>query len=692
VFVNIIRTFHSSCFHWWLLHRHWYHWLNDAGLAGIPGVRLKQLDLIDKGTLHPVKTDWMPPDSFPDLSSAKMISVDLETCDPDLKTKGPGTRRGAFIAGVAIGTDDGFRGYYPIAHQLGGNMDRDTVLRWAKEELGRSSQPKVGAHLIYDLEFLAVADVPVAGKLYDVQYAEPLLDEHKLSYSLDNIAKERLGEGKVSNAMYDWITMAYGKQNPGNHIWEAPVGLVGPYAEGDVDLPLRILESQRKELREQNLEDLFEMECSLLPMLLAMRLNGVRVDVPKAERIGAGLQKEITRWQKELNVLCGFQCNINSAGHLSRIFDKLHIPYLRTKPTKSHPNGQPSFQKKWLEKLNLPNPEIQLILGLRKYTTILNTFIKGYIIGQNVNGRLYGMFHPLRTDENGTISGRFSSSLPNLQNIPMRDKTLICVDGVMMRLGKAIRSCFLPEEDCLWVKDDYSQVEFRLITQYGTGPEAEAARSEYVNDPTTDFHALVGRMCGIDRDPAKTINFGLAYVMGVEKLAEDLGVSVEEAEELFKTYHARVPFVQSLQKATSRVASNRGYIRTLMNRRARFPFWESTDWDTAHANAPKLDKEWAVELWGTVRRAETWTAMNKLIQGSAADVMKKAMKDVWDSGVFDVLKIHLTVHDELDFSQPKTKEADEAAKEMLHIMENCVKLKIPLACDTESGPSWGEVE
>ena len=186
----------------------------------------------------------------------------------------------------------------------------------------------------------------------------------------------------------------------------------------------------------------------------------------------------------------------------------------------------------------------------------------------NVDGRLYGMFHPLKSDEGGTVSGRFSSSLPNLQNIPSRDKTIIEVDGVPMKLGKAIRSLFIPEDDCDWVKDDYSQVEFRILTHYGNGPSAEAARDQYIKDPTTDFHDLVAKMCEIDRDPAKNINFGLAYSMGKQKLANSLGKSLEEAEVLFAQYHSRLPFVKELSSAVSNAASSRGYIRTILMRPA----------------------------------------------------------------------------------------------------------------------------
>jgi DNA polymerase I-like protein with 3'-5' exonuclease and polymerase domains len=591
---------------------------------------------------------------------------------------------------LAVGTDDGYRAYFPIAHELGGNMDRKIVLRWAKEQFSRPNQPKVGANILYDLEHLAVAGVPVAGKIYDVQYAEPLIDENRFSYSLQSIAAQHLGEGKVSDEMYKWSKMAYGGslESQGANIWRCPVGLVGPYAEGDVDLPLRILEKQRVLLHNEDLWDLFETECSLIPMLLAMRLRGVRVDVAKAERIGATLQKQINEWQRVLNQRAGTQINVHAADSLAKLFDKIGIKYPRTAKT-----GKPSFVKVWLENLQHPAPEIRMVLNIRKFHTILETFIKGYILEKHVNGRLYGMFHPLRSDDGGTVSGRYSSSLPNLQNIPMRDKTIILVHGVEMPLGQAVRSLFIPDDDCLWTKDDYSQVEFRLITHYGEGESAHDAREAYSTDPTTDFHTLVSKMCGIDRGAAKGINFGLAYNMGEDKLSDSLGIPIDQARVLFKQYHERLPFVKNLQDATSSAAARRGWIRTALGRRARFPLYEPSSWDESKGCTP-LPFEAAQKKWGhKIRRAYTYKAMNRLIQGTAADVMKKSMSNLWKSGVCDVLGApHLTVHDELDWSVPKTKAGAEAHAEVLNIMQTSMKFRVPLICDTESGPNWGEVK
>ena len=210
-------------------------------------------------------TGWRCPNEFPRLDDAKMIAVDCETNDPGLaQGKGPGVRSGGYICGLAIGTDDGGRWYFPTRHEGGGNMDEGMVMRWAKAELGRSHQPKVGANLMYDLDYLAEAGVPVAGQMLDVQIAEPLIDEHSYSYALGSLGKKYLGEGKTEEEMYRWQARAFGgnptrKAQAGN-IWRTPPALVGPYAESDVDLPFRILEEQKKVLHREGMDDLFTME------------------------------------------------------------------------------------------------------------------------------------------------------------------------------------------------------------------------------------------------------------------------------------------------------------------------------------------------------------------------------------------------------------------------------------------------
>lgn len=435
------------------------------------------------------KTGWTPPNEFPRLDSAKVISIDCETKDPHLLDKGPGVRTGGHIVGLAVGTDDGGRWYFPIRHSLGGNIDPSMVFRWAKEELGREHQIKVGANLLYDLDYLAHEGVVVRGPLFDVQVAEPLLDENAVSYSLDSLSRKYLGETKVDELLYDWCHQAYGgKQGrpQAANIWRAPVELVGPYATGDVDLPLRIFEKQKVELERQGLWELFQLESAIIPMLLAMRRRGVRVDIKAADDTYQALTMEIEDLYQAVGGI-----NIYAADDIAKMCDKAGIAYPTTK------RGAPSFRKDWLERH--AHPSIQAIQQIRTLTKARDTFVKGYILDDHVAGRIHAQFHQLRGDENGTVSGRFSSSSPNLQNIPARHP----------RLGPLIRGIFVPEPNERWLKIDWSQIEYRLLCHYGLGASAEKARRMYREDPSTDFHVFTSELTGVPRKEAKGINFGL---------------------------------------------------------------------------------------------------------------------------------------------------------------------------------------
>lgn len=636
---------------------------------------------------------WELPKEFPDLSAAKAISVDIETYDPDLKTMGPGAKRDGYMIGLAVGTPDGFRAYYPFNHADGKQFEKANVINWAKTNLTRPNQPKVGANLLYDLEYLYEDGVEVAGPFYDVQVAEPLLDENQFKYNLDRLSMSYLGEGKDETLLEDICRDRGYKGAVQKHLWKLPPEFVGPYAEADVDRPLRVFELQRKELYRQNLADLFMMETRLIPLLLRMRQRGVKVNIPKTEEVADRYEKEIEKTHKEIELLCGARIEEWAAASIAEAFDTLNIKYPLTPKTK-----KPSFTRPWLERH--PHPLAQLILKVRSQSKFLGTFLQGQILGLHIDGRLYTQFHQLKGDDNGTVTGRFSSSLPNLQFIPMRDPVL----------GPLIRGFFEPEEDCYWGRADYSQIEIRILAHYAMGVGSADLVNAYINDPRIDYHQWCADVAGIDRKKAKTINFGLIYGMGVAKLAAQLGIPFKDAERFIKMYKRKLPFLDhTLQKAME-IAQGRGYVKTILNRRRRFPYWEPRDWNLSKQEGMvKKDKELVLEMvkeirkecekngekvprYG-VRRAGTYKAFNAVDQGSAADLMKKAMVDCNEAGVFDVLgPPHLTVHDELDVSVPRTNIGREAFKEMVHIMEQAIPLKVPVLVDSDLTNNWGEAK
>ncbi len=297
-----------------------------------------------------------------------------------------------------------------------------------------------------------------------------------------------------------------------------------------------------------------------------------------------------------------------------------------------------------------------------------------------LNGKIHTQFHQLKGDKNGTVSGRFSSSNPNLQNIPSRDE----------EIGPLMRSMFIPDDGEVWYSDDWSQIEFRLLVHYGFGKSAKETQQAYRDNPKTDFHDYVSEITGIDRKPAKNINFGLGYGMGKEKLARQLNRTLDEAAAISETYHDRLPFIRALMKKVSRVAENRGYIKTYLKRRRRFDRWEPRGYNP---DITPLSYDAAVEEWGKhkIHRAFGYTGLNALMQGSAADLMKKAMVDIWECGACDILGAPLlTVHDELNWSVPRTRAAIRAHRETVHRMRNVADMKVPLLVSSDHGKDWSE--
>ena len=625
-------------------------------------------------------TGWELPKDFPRLESASMLCIDVETNDTGLQNgQGPGEfRDDGFLAGIAVGVPEGQSWYFPMRHECGENLDPEAVIKWAKDELCRPEQPKLGANLLYDLGWLWQEGIEVVGACHDVQIAEPLLDEHAISYGLGILGQKYVGEGKDEALLYDWLARGYGgkptRRQQAGRIHLAPPCIVGPYAQSDVTLPFKIFEKQKKLLAEQGLWELYLLECRLLPMLLAMRRRGVKVDMEQAQDVHEKLQERIAQDQLQLNDLVGFDVNVDAGSDLERVFKKLDLECKYTE------KGNVSFVKDFL--VNHEHPVTDMIMNVRKWKKFDGTFVNGYMFDHNIGGRIHCSFHALRNDDNGTISGRFSSSNPNLQNIPSRDK----------ELGPLIRGLFIPEDGCYWEKDDYSQIEYRLFLHYAEGEEAERVREQFRKDPKTDYHALVAKWSKLDRKPAKNLNFGVIYGIGKEHTAITNGWTMAQAELFLAQYHERIPFAKPLLEKVGQVAGHRGYVKTILGRRSRFIFYEPQKYPPRGQRWQALPYEAAQKEWPgeRLKRAFTYAALNRVLQGGAADMMKKAMVDIWESGICSEIGVpHLTVHDELDWSvHPDHRERMRDVKRM---MEQAITLKLPVICDQETGPDWGHV-
>ena len=609
--------------------------------------------------MFPPRSDWVAPDILPDLSSASRIAVDLETKDPNLRVSGPGWATGnGHVTGIAIATD-GWSGYLPIRHEGGGNLDAGFVFRWLNKSLSTNCD-KIFHNALYDVGWLRREGITLNGKIQDTVIAAPLIDENRRQYSLNSLGLDYCKEVKDETLLTE-AAKSYGV-DPKAEMYKLPAKFVGEYAEQDAVLTLKLWDKLKKLLETQKLEPIYELESSLIPLLVEMRWRGVRVDVSKAEETVAKLKQQEKDCIKQIKYKYGVDVDVWASASVAKAFDKAGLTYPRTQKTNA-----PSFTGKWLEGLDHGLPK--LVVEARKLQKIRSAFIENMILEHSHNGRIHGQMHPLRGDSGGTVSGRFSYSTPNLQQVPARDPIL----------GPLVRGLFLPEEDHVWGAYDYSQQEPRLTVHYASKmnlPGSDEAVSAYRHDDA-DFHQIVADMAGIARKDAKVINLSLSYGMGKNKLIQALGINELEAEALFNNYHSKVPFIKELTLSCSRRAENVGEITTLLGRKCRFDMYEARNEKTQ-----PLPMDKAIEEYGqNIRRAFTYRAFNRLIQGSAADMTKQAMLDLWKEGIVP----HIQVHDELDIS---VKNKEESRK-IVEIMETCVDLNVPSKVDAEIGDTWG---
>ena len=607
------------------------------------------------------QTEWVKPTEFPDLRHADEITIDLETYDPDLKKLGTGSIVGrGKVVGIAIATD-GYSGYFPFDHEGGGNLDKKLVMKWFKD-ICESTADKIFHNAMYDVCWIRSMGFKINGRIFDTMIAASLVNENRYRYDLNSLGWDYVGQGKneteLNNAAQEWGL------DPKADMWKLPALYVGNYAERDAELTYALWRVMQKELSNQDLGSIFNLETDLFPCLVDMRFKGVRVDTESAHKLKQQLSKEEKTLLSEITKETGVECQIWAARSIAKVFDKLKLPYDRTEKTQA-----PSFTKNFLS--NHENPLVKKIAKAREKNKAHTTFIDT-IIKYEHKGRIHADINQIRSDQGGTVTGRFSYSNPNLQQIPARNKDL----------GPLIRSLFIPESGCEWGCFDYSQQEPRLVVHYASLDQDTSVFKvkEAYDDGDADFHTIVAKMADIPRYAAKTINLGLFYGMGKAKLQAELGVSKNKAEELFNIYHSRVPFVKSLMNSVSNRAQQRGQIRTLLGRLCRFHLWEPNTFGMHKA----LPFEQAVQEHGPgIKRAYTYKALNKLIQGSAADMTKKSMLDLYKEGIV----AHIQIHDELDISV----ESKQQAKKIVEIMENAVKLEIPNKVDYEFGKNWGTI-
>ena len=606
------------------------------------------------------QTEWLPPEEFKDLSSYDEIAIDLETKDPELKSMGSGSIIGkAKIVGIALAVE-GWSAYYPIAHEGGGNMDKKKVMNYFRTVLNYPST-KIFHNAMYDVCFIRAEGLKINGKIVDTMIAGSLVDENRFRYDLGSLGRDYVGMGK-NEAVLKETAKEWGI-DPKSEMYKLPAMYVGEYAEQDAVLTLKLWQEMKKQILIEEISSIFEMETELFPCLVDMRFLGVRVDVTAAHQLKKELTKKEELLLHQVKKETGIDTQIWAARSIAQVFEKLNLPFDRTEKTQA-----PSFTKNFLQ--NHPHPLVKQIAQAREINKAHTTFIDTILKHQH-KGRIHAEINQLRSDVGGTVTGRFSYSNPNLQQIPARNK----------ELGPMIRSLFIPEEGHTWGCFDYSQQEPRLVVHYAALDNLYGVNDviEAYKDGEADFHQIVAEMADIPRSQAKTINLGLFYGMGKNKLMAELGINEDKAKDLFKQYHNRVPFVKTLMDSVMRKAADNGRIRTWLGRRCRFNLWEPNQYGIHKA----LPHDAALAEHGPgIRRAYTYKALNKLIQGSAADMTKKAMVELHKEGITP----HIQVHDELDIS------VNNNADKIKEIMESAVELEVPNKVDYESGPNWGNIK
>ena len=647
-----------------------------------------------QGTLFPPPASWRPPrlSEMPaDWRDTPRLSLDTETCDPLLKKLGPGVRRGGFIAGVslALGEDRGH--YLPLRHLGGDNVeDPDQALAYVRHQAARYDGEVVGANLGYDLDYLAEVGVhfPLA-TFRDVQVAEPLLDELQFSYSLDNILL-RHGLPQKDEALLREAAAQF-RLDPKAELWKLPARYVGAYAEADATLPLRLLRKQEEEIEAQGLRRIWDLESAVTPILVRMRRRGVGIDFDQLDRVERFSKAEEMKAWGEVQRHTGVSIRVGDAMKAEVVAQALRAAGIEPGRTAK---GAPSITKEWLEALN--HPVGALIRRARKMSQLRTTFVAS-VREHVIRGRIHCTFNQIKMqksddgDADGAAYGRLSCSDLNLQQQPARDP----------EIGPMWRKVYVPDPGGAWASLDYSQQEPGLALHFAAasgpariGGAAHRSALEAVerkhNDPTMDYHTMFTAMVHgpqvlqMDkhskelkrlRDPCKNLFLGIVYGMGGPKLCRTLGmptkviehhksgrrmeVAGDEGQALMDLVDSRVPYLRATARAVEKIAKERGYVVTLMGRRCRFPKDDYGNFDWTHK------------------------ALNRIVQGSAADQMKLAMIEMDRDGA----PLQLQVHDEVDLTTTR-----EDAQRYARIMIECLPLRVPVKVDLEMGPSWGEIK
>jgi DNA polymerase-1 len=600
---------------------------------------------------HMVQSDAELAALVESISRAPILALDTETTSTDPMR--------AELVGLSLSVTEGEGYYIPIRHALGPNMDLGAVRQRLGGLLSDSQVPKTGHNIKYDLTILERAGLPISAPAFDTMVAEWLCNPASHNLGLKDLGFLRLGVEMTP------IEALIGKGAKQITMDRVPASQAAPYAAADADISLRLVAPLRQDLVERSQTKLFaEMEMPLIPVLAAMEREGVRLDLPYLDGLGEDWQAELHGIEVRVHEMVGRPFNLHSTQQLADVlFGQLGLqPPDKSRKTAS---GKYSTAADVLESLAGAHPVVEQILRHRELSKLLSTYVEA--LRDEVNpetGRVHTSYN-----QTGTVTGRLSSSDPNLQNIPTRTEE-----------GRRIRRAFVGSPGHRLLSIDYSQIELRLAAHMASDPGMiEAFRhGEDIHAVTAAaiYSVSLPEVTPAMRRHAKAINFGLLYGQTAFGLTRSTDLTLSEATKFIETYFERFTKIRDYVETLKRMAAERGYVETMLGRRRYFP---------ELAPGSRLDQN-------ARNRAER-EAINAPIQGSAADIMKIAMirlpGELARAGMRT--RMILQVHDELVFECPDA-EIIPAARLVRQVMENVLSLGIPLTADAMQGKNWEEMQ
>ncbi|HEB94752.1 MAG TPA: DNA polymerase I [Gammaproteobacteria bacterium] len=581
------------------------------------------------------------------LRDAALIAFDTETTSLNYMQ--------AEVVGLSFAVEPGQAAYLPVAHDYPGapeQLDRDEVFRQIGPLLADPAVAKLGHHLKYDRSVLANHGVELNGIAYDTMLESYIVDSTASRHDLDSLCQKYLGH---TNIKFQDVAGKGAKQLTFNQV---PLETAAPYAAEDADMTLRLHRKLWPKLEaEPRLRELYEtLERPLIPVLGDIERTGVKVDVEMLKTQSRELAERMQEVEAEAHALAGEPFNLGSPKQIQAIlFDKQQLPVLAKTP-----KGAPSTAEPVLQELALDYPLPKRILEYRSLSKLKSTYTDKLPLMVNPQtGRVHTSYH-----QAVAATGRLSSSDPNLQNIPIRTAE-----------GRRIRQAFIAEPGCLVLAADYSQIELRIMAHLSgdEGLVQAFARGEDIHRATAAevFAVTPDAVTNDQRRSAKAINFGLIYGMSAFGLAKQLGIARGEAQQYVDLYFERYPGVKAYMEMTRELAREQGYVETLFGRRLYLP-------EIRARNAQR-------------RQAAERTAINAPMQGTAADIIKKAMLSVdeWIKAGTCGVKMIMQVHDELVL-EVKASDVPVVREEVCRHMEKAVVLSVPLLVEAGVGANWDE--